>query len=699
MKRKWLLWIPLVIVVVIAVVGVVMKPRPGPIDLNEYVGEFFARGYDYTPRFDSYEKRSEFVTVADGTRLAVDVFVPTGGPENTRFPTILEYSPYSRAMAQPGMQWWERLFLWWYTNRTEAIYDQALSPLVRTTLGLGYAYVSADMRGTGAAYGSQAPLMPLLGKDGKELVDWIAEQPWSDGNVGMTGQSYLGWSQLATASQGPEALKCIAPAVIVFDTYTEGARPGGIMATKWLREYSDYLENFNLNRLDLEGKYFPYLPAAPVVDEDGDGRLIDEIPLAGQGDPTLFTDDDPSAYADGIARDEEYFLRATLEHEGNMTVSRFMDEGARYFDARLVFEGDTSSYLETSPGAMLTPIIEAQMPVLNIGGWFDGFLKGTTKLYGSIAERGHARLLIGPRFHIPLVVTPAYAEYFGYEGAMTVEVWAEQLRYFDWCLKGIDNGFEGEAPVKIYVMNSGWREENEWPLARQEITPFYLHNDRRLGTESATAGTDSYTVDFGHSSDYGSNRLNRWLLMQAPDTLMLRTELDKKTLVYETTPLASDIEVTGHPIVHLWLSSDQDAGDVFVYLSDVDESGEVHYVTEGQLRAGFRGLFDPNMQTGHAVEVRPDLPWHGFRATDFTEAVFADGRVVDLRFDLIPTSWLFRAGHRIRISIAGADYGNFELNPALCTADDPNACDSTTLHIHRGAATPSRIELPVIVGG
>jgi predicted acyl esterase len=538
--------------------------------------------------------------------------------------------------------------------------------------------------------------MSLLGRDGKELVDWIAERPWSDGNVGMTGQSYLGWSQFATASWRPEALRCIAPALIVFDTYSEGARPGGIMATKWLREYSDYLGSFNLNRLDFEGKYFPYLPAAPVIDEDGDGRLIDEIPLAEQGDPTLFTDDDPAVYPDGVARDEGYFRRATLEHQDNMTVSRFMEESARYFDASFAFEGDTSSYLDTSPGAMLAPIIEARIPVFNIGGWFDGFLKGTTKLYGSMAERGRARLLIGPRFHIPMVVTPAYTEHFGYDGAMSVEVWAEELRFFDWCLKGMDNGFEDEAPVKIFVMNSGWREEDEWPLARQEITPYHLHGDGRLGAEPAETGTDTYEVDFTHSSDYGSNRVNRWLLMQAPDTLMLRTELDEQTLVYETASLESDVEVTGHPVVHLWLSSDQDAGDVFVYLSDVDENGQVHYVTEGQLRAGFRDLFDPDMQTGYSVEVKPDLPWHGYREADFTEAVFAGGRIVDLRFDLMPTSWLFRAGHRIRISIAGADYGNFELNPALCSADDPTACNAARLHVHRGPATPSRIELPVI---
>ena len=86
MKRKWLLWSALAVVAVVAVAGVVLKPRPGPIDLNEHIGEFFARGYDYTPWLRSYEKRSQFVAVSDGpirwrVRLdSIEEVVPTRNP-------------------------------------------------------------------------------------------------------------------------------------------------------------------------------------------------------------------------------------------------------------------------------------------------------------------------------------------------------------------------------------------------------------------------------------------------------------------------------------------------------------------------------------------------------------------------------------------------------------------------------------------
>jgi predicted acyl esterase len=692
----------LVCVALVVAVGaalLLLKPTPAIPDLREGLGSFFDRGYDLAPRYGSYEKESRYITLSDGTRIAADIFVPTEpvGPSDVEmFPTILEYSPYNRSFAQPGMRWWERLYLWWKFDLKEAVYDRALSPDVRGLIALGYAYASVDMRGSGASFGSQMPLMPQLGADGAEVVDWIASQEWSDGNVGMRGQSFLGWSQFATASHAPEALKCIAPALIIFDTYSEGMRPGGIMATRWLSEYSHYLSSFNVNRFDLgEG----FLPAAPALDEDGDGRFVDEIPLADAGDSTLFVDDGPPRYADGRQREGNTYYSATLEHRENLLVERFMGEEARYSDAQYVFEGDTLGLTDTSPGAMLKPIVDRQIPVLHIGGWFDGFVKGTTKLYSSMQGLAPARMLIGPRFHIPADVTGPYKTLFGYEGNLAAEIAAEEARFYDWCLRGVDNGVDREPPVSVYVMNKGWRTESEWPIERQEILSLHLNSDRALSETPGAPGTDPYDVDFAHQSDFGTNRMNRWILMWSPDTVMLRTVPDSQTLIYETGPLDEGLEVTGHPVVHLWVGSNQSDADVFVYLGDVDTEGQVHYVTEGQLRASFHGQADAAAQTRELLEVQPDLPWHGYGSRDLDTAPFAGGGVVELSFDLMPTAWYFQAGHKIRISIAGADLDNFELNPVLCPGNDPSACVETMLEVHRGPARPSRIDLPVIPDG
>ena len=279
MKKLKLILLLLVPIIVIA--GFVLKPGPLSSDYSEYLGPGFGNGFDWSPRYGTLKKESRFITLSDGTRLAADIFIPEDpvegtsvsqagrGNDNSRFPTILEYTPYNRAAAQPGMAWWERIYLWWTFNLDEPIYDRSLSISVRQFIARGYAYASVDMRGTGASFGSQAPLMPQLGVDGAEVVNWIGSQDWSDGKVGMRGQSYLGWSQFATASNTPEALKCISPGFIIFDNYSEGLRPGGITAIRWLSEYSKYLQSFNIGRFDIDKGYFP---AAPVLDEDGDGE-------------------------------------------------------------------------------------------------------------------------------------------------------------------------------------------------------------------------------------------------------------------------------------------------------------------------------------------------------------------------------------------------------------------------------------------
>ena len=120
----------------------------------------------------------------------------------------------------------------------------------------------------------------------------------------------------------------------------------------------------------------------------------------------------------------------------------------------------------------------------------------------------------------------------------------------------------------------------------------------------------------------------------------MRNDLDKKTIYFETEPLSKNMEVTGHPIVHLALSSTADYGDVFVYLNDVDRTGNSLLVTEGQLRAGFAKLYDSDemIKTHSGIDVKPDLPWHGYNKDQYADKVFAGGKLVNLTIDLHSTS-------------------------------------------------------------
>ena len=176
-----------------------------------------------------------------------------------------------------------------------------------------------------------------------------------------------------------------------------------------------------------------------------------------------------------------------------------------------------------------------------------------------------------------------------------------------------------------------------------EVRPLYLDGDHRLNPARSGDGADTYKADFFHDGRYAENKANRSLGISAyrPETVPIRTEPDKKCLVYTSAPMEIDTEVTGHPIARLWIKSTAGDGDFFVYLEEVDETGEALLVSEGQLRAGFATLADNDAMinvAGAKTNVLPDLPWHGFRKHDYNPNIFANGAAVELVIDLQPTS-------------------------------------------------------------
>jgi len=153
---------------------------------------------------------------------------------------------------------------------------------------------------------------------------------------------------------------------------------------------------------------------------------------------------------------------------------------------------------------------------------------------------------------------------------------------------------------------------------------------------------------------------------------------DQKALTYTTLPLEADVEITGHPLVHLWLTADAPDLDAFVYLEEVDGSGKSSYITEGNLRASHRKL-------SRAPYNNLGLPFHSHYQSDL-EPIPA-GQPVELVFSLLPTSYRFPKGSRIRITVAFADADNFET---------PVASPAPKLHLLRDKSHPSFVQLPIV---
>ena len=226
-------------------------------------------------------------------------------------------------------------------------------------------------------------------------------------------------------------------------------------------------------------------------------------------------------------------------------------------------------------------------------------------------------------------------------------------------LRGIDNGVMREPAVTYYTYNEApqkaWKHSRRWPLDNEQRTTFFFGADSLATKAARSPGETRMQVHY----DLDSN--NFW----------------KSGMSFASAPVPTDTEVTGHPVIHVWLSSSSTDADVVARVDDLAPDGTATYVgVEGKLRASMRAL-------AKAPYENLGLPWHP--GTENSRQPLEPGQPVELTFDLMPTSYLFKAGHRIRVTLQFAD--------ARATAKIDPPPQVTVLH---GKRFPSRIILPVI---
>lgn len=598
--------------------------------------------------FDGYVRRSDYLTLSDGIKLAYDVLLPKGKGIviDEPLPVLLMYTTYLRAMKliENGqivfdelfnIPWFAKGFLWlraWF-KKDGHIGDVVFrNPWLRRLLKHGYAIVVVDRSGTGASSGILSPAFADVAVEVDEVLNWIAAQSWCDGNIGMFGTSMVAMAQYAAASAGSLHLKAILPVASSFDMYSSVVYPGGVNCTGFGRTLSG-------STSILERMIVP-------VDGDLDGAQ----------------------------------LAAILEQRRERSLSDVSAQGfglAPFRDSDNPYLKDRKLWLDVGLYDLLDRINGSGVAVYNSVGWHD--------LFACDGLLWHANLATPRRLH----VRPLFHNDMGKSGA-DLDFGAEAHRWFDYWLKGIDNGIMEEAPIRYYVMGApkgtAWRTAEQWPLPDEQRTRFYLAegrsgsvnsvNDGFLRTQPATDtdGADTYTVDYSTSS--GDNP--RWSAVVKNGKYPAQRTNDKKALTYTTAFLEQDLEIVGHPIVHLWLTSDAPDLDVFVYLEEVDAQGNVKYITEGNLRASHRAL-------GEAPFDNLGLPFHRSYKEDV--APILAGEPFELVFDLLPTAKRFRRGTRIRIAVACADAGNFD-TPVL----DP----APSIRLLRNIVHASFVELPLL---
>jgi putative CocE/NonD family hydrolase len=319
-------------------------------------------------------------------------------------------------------------------------------------------------------------------------------------------------------------------------------------------------------------------------------------------------------------------------------------------------------------------IERSKVPINNWGGWFDaGTADGVIKSF--LTFRNSQRALIGSWNH---GATQNASPYFSVN-SQRISIMYEWLRFFDYYLKDIDTGVDAEKVLFYYTMGEErWKQTSVWPVAGTKNMRLYMAGENSLSERAPvlSVGTDTYKVDYEAST----GEKNRWRTQLGGQVIYPdRAEEDRRLLTYTSQPLASDTEITGYPVINLSVTSTQTDGAFFVYLEDIDESGRVTYVTEGQLRAIHRKVSKDTSPYARLV------PYHTFMKKDAMPLV--PGEIAELKFGLLPTSILIKKGHRIRVALAGHDKSVFARIPAE---------GAPTISVARNRQHASFIDLPVV---
>ena len=591
----------------------------------------FYKGYS-TAEYNGFKYTSCYVPMHDSVRLAVDIFLPKKLEKGKKVPTILYLTRYVRSI------------------QAKFPFNLLLDPIggsndmkeIEFFTSYGYACVIVDVRGTGASLGDRKmEFSPEEVADGNEIVNWIAAQTWSDGKVGTTGVSYLGTTaEMLLANQNPHVKACI-PRSGIFDLYKSVVFPGGVCQGPFIDIWGQTTKWLDLNDFAPFSKQAKFITGIHPV--KGDKRR--EI------------------------------LKEALElHKNNFDITKGLQEMKFRDDKQAAAGASTDDF---SVHSQLTRIAASGTPIYRIGGWYDGALTRST-LDASLNTDNTRKVLIGPWDHGPADdVSP-----FAMSKNVDFDMFAEMLRFFDHYIKGIDNGIENEPKYTYFTVGEEvWETANTWPPRDTQSRKFYLSTDNTLSALSPQvihSGALSYNIDYTATSGLSS----RWNSVtdnykhghtNYPD----RREEDKKLLCFTSDHLTEPTQITGHPVVQLYLSADASDATVFCYLEDVAPDGTVNYVTEGMIRPIDRKVTDhPPYKTPY--------PEHSYKKAD--EMNFYKGETVKLVFDLLPISYQFRKEHSIRISIAGADAGHFNL-----PSPKPTHFDVST-----SGYSPSYIELPVM---
>jgi len=546
------------------------------------------------------------VPMRDGVELAADAY--HGGDDVPR-PALVALSPYGKelqalALTMPPQR------------RPSPMWDGCIEAGdIARVVDEGYVHVIGDLRGSGASEGEHIGNYNAggvsLGQDAYDFIEWVAAQPWCDGNVGMIGISYFGSMQLLAAAERPPHLKAIFVSGGHYDFY-ETTYHGGIM---W------------------------FMPRAAREGRGGDSGWAFTDRVKSRMLETLSEDELKERVAARLA-DPDVAAWPNLVH-----VLHYPKNHEAWFDI-ITNELDGEWYRERNP---VTVAGNIDIPVwlqLDQGrGWT---LDGTIEVYNRL--NGPKKLDIGS--YPPMQSRP------------WVEEHDKMFRWYDYWIKGIDNGVMDEPPVTVFV--EGSREHvtgEQWPPKPVEHRALYLRPRGRLSPEPELMGA-------AHAAPDG--------FFQAPLTVTDTVEV----ITWATTPFSEPTELMGTGAAHLFAEIDQDDTNFIMRFWDESPEGKRQLVTTAYLKASHRELDD---------RTTDGSPYHPHTRVVPVEP----GRIEEYVLRIYPFAATFLPGHRLVAELSSNEPLVDEHNSLL----PPDAFHlpvgrPVTHKIYRDAEHPSRLVLP-----
>ncbi len=544
------------------------------------------------------------VKMRDGVYLVADVFRPKAAG---KYPVLLTRTPYNRR-----------------------------DPATGTYLAShGYVAILQDTRGR---FDSEGEFYPFRNEaqDGYDTVEWAAALPYSNGQVGMFGGSYVGATQMLAASAAPPHLEAIFPYVTASEYYEGWTYQSGALAQWFASSWSSGLAADTARR-KLISKPKEWVAGLPVDDY----RLL-IMPALAELAP---------------------YLRDWIEHETDDDYWAAVRVSDRYRDMKV--------------------------KALHTGGWHDLFLKGSihnfmemTRSAATETARAGQRLMVGPWAHAPTSPEGRIGDIvFG--KAAVIDMNRTIVRWADWSLRGLPNEYATGAPVRIFVMGRNvWRDEQEFPLSRARDTRFYLSSTKGANgvagdgalakTPPAREPPDRYDYDPMNPVPTVGGRLCCGNDIPPGPFDQRPIEGRQDVLVFSTQPLERDLEVTGFIRLELWAATSAVDTDFTAILADVAPDGYAVFLTDGIVRGRYR------TSTQKSELLKP-------------------GEVYRFDVDLWATSNVFKAGHRIRLYVSSSSFPRFNRN---LNTGEPNARATRNVvarqAIYHDADRPSALVLPIV---